>query len=112
RVVMAEWASGRVALVGDASSCVSLFGDGSTLAIAGAYALAQALAESPRDHAQAFRQYQARHGKLVAGPQRNVTRVASILVPRTELGVSLRNRVVALVGSAQAGARRLRGWAR
>jgi len=112
RVVMAEWARGRVALVGDASSCVSLFGDGSTLAIAGAYALAQALAENPRDHAQAFRLYRARHGKLVAGPQRNVTRVASILVPRTELGVSLRNRVVALVGSAQAGARRLRGWAR
>ena len=110
RVRMAEWASGRVALVGDASSCVSLFGDGSRLAIAGAHALANALAESPTDHARAFRLYQARHGKLVAGRQRNVTRVASMLVPRTELGIALRNGVVALVGSVQAGAKRLRGW--
>jgi 2-polyprenyl-6-methoxyphenol hydroxylase-like FAD-dependent oxidoreductase len=36
RVDVADWARGRLALLGDASSCVSLFGDGSTLAIAGA----------------------------------------------------------------------------
>ena len=65
RVELADWARGRVALLGDASSCVSLFGDGSTLAIAGAYALATALAENPADHAKAFRHYQAQHGKLV-----------------------------------------------
>jgi 2-polyprenyl-6-methoxyphenol hydroxylase-like FAD-dependent oxidoreductase len=108
QVILADWARGRAALIGDASSCVSLFGDGSTLAIAGAHALALALAESPEDHGKAFRLYQARHGKLVAGRQRNVTRVASMLVPRTEFGIALRNRIVALVGSAQAGAKRLR----
>jgi hypothetical protein len=37
---------------------VSLFGNGSTLAIAGAYALAMALAESSTDHDEAFRRYQ------------------------------------------------------
>jgi len=111
-VVMAEWAKGRVALVGDASSCLSLFGDGSTLAIAGAHTLARALAESPTDHARAFRLYQARHWRLVARRQRNVRRVASVLVPRIELGIALRNRVVALVGSLQAAANRLRGRAR
>jgi hypothetical protein len=36
-VDLANWARGRVAVLGDASSCTSLFGDGSTLAIAGAY---------------------------------------------------------------------------
>jgi 2-polyprenyl-6-methoxyphenol hydroxylase-like FAD-dependent oxidoreductase len=49
RVDVAKWARGRIALLGDASSCVSLFGDGSTLAIAGAYELAKALKESPTD---------------------------------------------------------------
>ena len=42
RVDVPTWSRGRVALLGDASSCVSLFGDGSTLAIAGAYELAKA----------------------------------------------------------------------
>jgi 2-polyprenyl-6-methoxyphenol hydroxylase-like FAD-dependent oxidoreductase len=108
QVMMTDWARGRTALVGDAASCVSLFGDGSTLAIAGAHALASALAESPDDHAAAFRRYQSRHGKLVAGKQRNLTRVASMLVPRTERGIVWRNRVVGLVGAAQAGVNRLR----
>jgi 2-polyprenyl-6-methoxyphenol hydroxylase-like FAD-dependent oxidoreductase len=54
RVDVAKWARGRIALLGDASSCVSLFGDGSTLAIAGAYELAKALIESPADPQSAF----------------------------------------------------------
>jgi 2-polyprenyl-6-methoxyphenol hydroxylase-like FAD-dependent oxidoreductase len=109
QVIVADWARGRTALVGDASSCVSLFGDGTTLTIAGAYALAAALAESPTDHVRAFRRYQARHGRLVAGRQKNVTRVASMLVPRTPRGIAWRNRMMALVGSVQAGASRLLG---
>ena len=109
KVIVADWARGRTALVGDASSCVSLFGDGTTLAIAGAYALAEALAESPTDHVRAFRLYQARHGRLVAGRQKNVARVASMVVPRTARGITWRNRTMALIGSVQAGARRLRG---
>jgi 2-polyprenyl-6-methoxyphenol hydroxylase-like FAD-dependent oxidoreductase len=109
QVIVADWTRGRTALLGDASSCVSLFGDGTTLAIAGAHALAGALAESPTDHDRAFRLYQSRHGTMVAGRQKNVRRVASILVPRTEFGIAFRNRIVALVGSVQAGAKRVRG---
>jgi len=40
RVHVPDWSRGRIALLGDAASCVSLFGDGSTLAMAGAYQLA------------------------------------------------------------------------
>ena len=40
KVQLTTWTRGRIALTGDASSCVSLFGDGSTLAIAGAHTLA------------------------------------------------------------------------
>jgi len=107
RVEMTSWACGRVALLGDASSCVSLFGDGSTLAIAGAYALATALKEIPTDHAEALRQYQAQHGKLVRPRQRNVSLIASLIVPRTQLSIVLRNQVLLRALSAFAAARRI-----
>jgi 2-polyprenyl-6-methoxyphenol hydroxylase-like FAD-dependent oxidoreductase len=97
RVQLTDWSRGRVTLLGDASSCVSLFGDGSTLAIAGAYALATALVENPDDHAEAFQHYQARHGKLVASKQSNLSLLASILVPRTALGISIRNRALGIL---------------
>lgn len=47
-VALPTWSTGRVVLVGDAAASVSLFGDGSSLAIAGARTLATALAEG--DH--------------------------------------------------------------
>jgi 2-polyprenyl-6-methoxyphenol hydroxylase-like FAD-dependent oxidoreductase len=93
RVDVADWARGRIALLGDASSCVSLFGDGSTLAIAGAYELATALAETPADPQGAFGRYQAVHGKLVASKQKNLSRAASRIVPKTPLGIWLSTRV-------------------
>jgi 2-polyprenyl-6-methoxyphenol hydroxylase-like FAD-dependent oxidoreductase len=93
RVDVTDWARGRIALVGDASSCVSLFGDGSTLAIAGAYELARALAEGPADSQGAFSRYQAVHGKLVASKQKNLSRAASHIVPKTRLGIWLSTRI-------------------
>ncbi len=106
RVELTRWASGRTALVGDAASCVSLFGDGSTLAIAGAYALATALGEAPMDHEAAFRRYQAQHGELVARRQKTLTLLASFLVPRTQVGIFLRNRIVGMT-RAYTGAKRI-----
>jgi 2-polyprenyl-6-methoxyphenol hydroxylase-like FAD-dependent oxidoreductase len=93
RVDVADWARGRIALLGDASSCVSLFGDGSTLAIAGAYELATALAESPEDHQRAFARYQAVHSKLVASKQKYLLHAASRIVPKTAIGIWLSTRV-------------------
>jgi 2-polyprenyl-6-methoxyphenol hydroxylase-like FAD-dependent oxidoreductase len=106
-VKLANWARGRVAVLGDASSCVSLFGDGSTLAIAGAYTLAAALADHPTDHEAAFGQYQAVHGKLVGPRLKALSLVAAFLVPRTRIGISLRNRFVAIAGPTYATALRI-----
>jgi 2-polyprenyl-6-methoxyphenol hydroxylase-like FAD-dependent oxidoreductase len=112
RVDVANWALGRIALLGDASSCVSLFGDGSTLAMAGAYQLATTLTESPTDPRGAFRRYQAVHGKLVASKQKNLARVASRIVPKTETGIWLSTRVfwrtLQAVGTAMRMGRKLR----
>ena len=89
RVQVADWSRGRIALLGDAASCVSLFGDGSTLAIAGAYQLAAALAECPADLQRAFSRYQAIHGKLVSSKQKFMALAASHIVPKSRIGLWL-----------------------
>ncbi len=108
RVHVTDWARGRIVLLGDAASCVSLFGDGSTLAIAGAYELARqidkALEENPGDPCAAFARYQAVHGKLVASKQKNLGRMAARIVPRTSAGIWLSTRVFWKAVSAVAAA--------
>jgi len=96
RVGVPRWTKGRVTLVGDAASCVSLFGDGSTLAIAGAYTLAEALGEHPNCET-ALRQYEARHRTLARPRQKSMTLGASLLVPRTRLGLGARNLALRLL---------------
>ncbi|BAL87664.1 putative FAD-dependent oxidoreductase [Actinoplanes missouriensis 431] len=91
RVSLPSWSSDRVVLLGDAASCVSLFGDGSTLAMTGADTLATALAETPEDPKTAFRRYESRHRTLVDPKQRNVRRASALLVPATRPGLAARN---------------------
>jgi 2-polyprenyl-6-methoxyphenol hydroxylase-like FAD-dependent oxidoreductase len=91
QVRIRPWWHGRVALAGDAASCVSLFGDGSSLAMAGAFTLAEELAASPGDHRLAFRRYEAQHRTLVDPKQRNILRGASLLIPATRPGILARN---------------------
>ncbi|GHA65165.1 oxidoreductase [Streptomyces tauricus] len=93
------WSRGRVGLLGDSASSVAVFGDGSTLAVAGAHTLAEALHAHPEDHARAFRQYEATHRRLVNPKQRQIGPMASVLVPRTARGLTARNAAArALVG--------------
>ncbi|GJF32134.1 oxidoreductase [Kitasatospora sp. NE20-6] len=90
-VDLPSWSRGRIALLGDAASCVSLLGDGSSLAIAGARALAAALAAHPTAPATALDRYEAAHRALVMPRQRGVRRSAALLVPATRLGLATRN---------------------
>jgi 2-polyprenyl-6-methoxyphenol hydroxylase-like FAD-dependent oxidoreductase len=61
QTVMDSWSSGRVALVGDAGYCPSPFsGQGTSLALVGAYVLADELGKSPGDHTRAFAAYETR----------------------------------------------------
>ncbi|NUT19863.1 MAG: monooxygenase [Hamadaea sp.] len=91
RVSLERWSAGRVVLLGDAASSVSLFGDGSTLAMAGAATLADALAAHPADHETAFRAYEAAHRKLVEPKQNGVGQASKLLIPSTRLGIGVRN---------------------
>ena len=61
QTVMERWSEGRVVLVGDAGYCPSPFsGQGTSLALVGAYILAEELGRSPNDHSRAFAAYETR----------------------------------------------------
>lgn len=70
---------------------MSLFGDGSTLAMAGAFTLAGALAAGPGDPRAAFRRYETEHRRLVDPKQRGIGQAAALLVPATRRGIRMRN---------------------
>jgi 2-polyprenyl-6-methoxyphenol hydroxylase-like FAD-dependent oxidoreductase len=61
QVRMERWSQGRSVLVGDAGYCPSPFsGQGTSLALVGAYVLAAELNKRPSQHEAAFRRYQQR----------------------------------------------------
>jgi 2-polyprenyl-6-methoxyphenol hydroxylase-like FAD-dependent oxidoreductase len=91
QVRLPSWSDGRVALLGDAASCVSLFGDGSSLAMAGAHTLAAALAASPADHSSAFQLYEKAHRLHTDAKQRAAGLATTMLIPKTRLGIAARN---------------------
>ncbi len=113
RVRLPHWWHGRVALLGDAASCVSLLGGGTSLAMVGALTLADELAASPGDHESAFRRYEARHRTLVDPRLRNVGLGVSLLVPATRPGILARNLATRMWPVAAAAfRRRLPRWSR
>ncbi|MTD57852.1 FAD-dependent monooxygenase [Amycolatopsis pithecellobii] len=85
-VDLPSWSTGRVVLLGDAASCVSLLGDGSSFAIAGAHTLATALADGG-----GLARYETVHRARVRPKQRGINRSAAMLVPKTRLGLATRN---------------------
>ncbi|GAA1698892.1 FAD-dependent monooxygenase [Fodinicola feengrottensis] len=97
QVRLPTWSRGRVSLVGDSATSVSLFGDGSSLAITGAHALADALAATPDDHEIALRAYEKHHRPLVTARQRGFQLAGALLVPSTNFGITARNLAIGLL---------------
>ncbi|MFE6776362.1 FAD-dependent monooxygenase [Streptomyces sp. NPDC057702] len=93
-----SWSRGRVVLLGDAAAATALLGDGSSMAMAGAYALAEELAAHPGDHARAFAAYESRLRREIGPRQRRVGPLSRLLVPRTGPGLAVRNAVGRAVG--------------
>jgi 2-polyprenyl-6-methoxyphenol hydroxylase-like FAD-dependent oxidoreductase len=95
QIRMAQWSRGRVALVGDAAYCVSLLaGQGSALAMTGAYILAGELTKADGEHDIAFANYEKHLRGFVEMKQRGAERFASALAPKTRLGLLFRNQVI------------------
>ncbi|MET8143804.1 FAD-dependent monooxygenase [Sphaerisporangium sp. NPDC005288] len=94
QIRMPRWSAGRVALAGDAAHAPSfLTGQGSSLALVGAYLLAGELA-TDRDHTAALIAYEQRARAFVEMNQALVTEGDATLIPGTEEALARRNRML------------------
>jgi 2-polyprenyl-6-methoxyphenol hydroxylase-like FAD-dependent oxidoreductase len=101
RIQVPTWSRGRIGLVGDAASCVSLFGNGSSLAMSGAFTLADSL---NGDISAGLRAYEARHRPQRAAKENSVAYATRLLIPATPTGIAVRNfalHLMPLVNAAQ-----------
>ncbi len=101
RVSVRPWSIGRVTLLGDASSCVSLFGEGSSSAVMAAGCLADELSVVS-DVGRALGRYEQLHGRQVRRSQRLAGVASHLLVPSTPPGMAARNALLRVVGAASA----------
>jgi 2-polyprenyl-6-methoxyphenol hydroxylase-like FAD-dependent oxidoreductase len=95
RIQVPTWSHGRIGLVGDAASCVSLFGDGSSLAMTGAFTLAGSLND---DIPAGLRTYEVRHRPQRAAKENSVAHATRLLIPATTAGIAIRNVAMQLMG--------------
>lgn len=92
------WTRGRVTLLGDAASCVSLLaGQGSALAMVAAYILAGELHRSRGDYAKAFERYQELFGPFVLMKQEAALRFAGYFAPKSKASLFMRNQAMNLM---------------
>ncbi len=87
QIQMPTWHQGRVALVGDACDCPTLLsGQGASLAMGGAYLLANALHDTA-DYTEAFRRYERQMSDYVRAQQKSARGTARSFLPGSPLGL-------------------------
>ncbi|MBB4929735.1 2-polyprenyl-6-methoxyphenol hydroxylase-like FAD-dependent oxidoreductase [Lipingzhangella halophila] len=95
QVHMDRWSRGRVALVGDAGYCPSpMAGQGSSMALVGAYVLASELAAANGEHRAAFEGYESRMRDFVTQNQSIAGSGAGLLVPKSWPGIWFRDQAM------------------
>jgi 2-polyprenyl-6-methoxyphenol hydroxylase-like FAD-dependent oxidoreductase len=98
QVVMDHWTQGRVALVGDAGySPGPAVGGGTSIAMVGAYVLAQELGLAGGDHHTGLRAYEDRMRPLAANARAVAPATMNTLIPRTALQVRLMPQLLRLL---------------
>jgi 2-polyprenyl-6-methoxyphenol hydroxylase-like FAD-dependent oxidoreductase len=94
QIRMDRWTADRVTVLGDAGYCPSpMSGQGTSLALVGAYVLAQELARHG-DHAPALAAYEARMRPFVRANQDIADSGMAFLAPRTRLRIAARDTLV------------------
>lgn len=102
QIHLPRWSTGRVALVGDAAYAPSfLTGQGTSMALVGAYMLAGELATHP-DHTAAFTAYEHNMRDFVRMNQALVTEGNANLCPSTAEALAQRNTMLRTLTSAPA----------
>ncbi len=98
QIQMPSWTTGRIALVGDAAACPSfLAGQGSALAMVGAYTLAAELARTG-DHSDAFARYEEQLSPLLLSKQNAAKGLGLAFAPKNRLQLFMRNTVMKMMG--------------
>ena len=100
RVRLDRWSQGRVVLIGDAADCVSLLGEGSSMALVGAAALAEQLAAQPTDTPAALQHYERAHRRRLRPHHRGASIAGHFLGPATRPGLALRHAAFAAGATA------------
>jgi 2-polyprenyl-6-methoxyphenol hydroxylase-like FAD-dependent oxidoreductase len=102
QIHMPSWHRGRVVLVGDAAHCASpLSGRGTSLAMTGAWLLAEALGDHPDDVAAAFEQYEREQRPYVTYAQGTAAPGGEVLVPATQQEIDARNQRLGTTAQTQ-----------
>jgi 2-polyprenyl-6-methoxyphenol hydroxylase-like FAD-dependent oxidoreductase len=97
QIQMDHWSKGRIALLGDAAYCASpASGQGTSLALVGAYILAGELAEAPGNHTLAFARYENAMRSFVIANQKLAGSVKDF-IPETKRQIWLRLLAVRLL---------------
>lgn len=80
QICMESWSQGRIALLGDAAFCASpMSGQGTSLALIGAYVLAGELAAASGNHRKAFAEYEREMRPFVEANQALGMRAANLM---------------------------------
>ena len=92
QVDMPSWSSGRVVLLGDAAHCPSpASGQGTSLALTGAFVLAAELAKAEGEHTAAFAGYERAMRPYVAKNLAFGRKMVGDMVPGSRLAIAVRN---------------------
>ena len=92
QIRMPDWTKGRVALLGDASACVSLLaGEGTSLAMVEAYVLAAELQVANGDHRVAFKAYENLLHSYVTEKQNGALGFAGFFAPKNWFWLAIRD---------------------
>jgi 2-polyprenyl-6-methoxyphenol hydroxylase-like FAD-dependent oxidoreductase len=86
------WSQGRVCLLGDAAFCPSLLaGQGSALAMIGAYVLAGEISQTPQQPQNAFQRYEQKLRPFITKKQDAAVKFSASFAPKTQFGIFFRN---------------------
>jgi 2-polyprenyl-6-methoxyphenol hydroxylase-like FAD-dependent oxidoreductase len=92
QVIMPKWTNGGVVLLGDACQCVSLLaGQGASMAMGGAYVLAEELERGGSDVAGALARYEQRLRPAILKKQKAGRSIARWFVPEGRVRLAVRD---------------------
>jgi 2-polyprenyl-6-methoxyphenol hydroxylase-like FAD-dependent oxidoreductase len=93
-----EWYKNRVVLLGDAAYCITLLsGQGASMAMTGAYILAEKIGEHADDYKKAFTEYENELRPMVDTMQKKAVKNAATYVPATKFNLWIRNLLAPIV---------------